>query len=188
MKSKLSVLAMIVFITVNCSSPENAKNSDGPMPASDILEMAKKEARKQNKNIFIMWHASWCGYCHKLDTLMNDELIKEYFTGSYVIKHMIVKEHKEEMKLLENPGAAELLAKYNGDKAGIPFWVVLNKKGELLADSYMREDGIGMDKPGQNTGCPLMKAEVEHWISVLKKTTDIPEEGLKKIYDKFLKK
>jgi hypothetical protein len=123
-----------------------------------------------------------------MDTLMNDELIKDYFTDSYVIKHMIVKEHKEEMKLLENPGAAEMLAKYNGDKAGIPFWIVLNKKGELLADSYMREDGVGMDQPGKNTGCPLMQKEVDHWINVLKKTTDIPEEGLQKIKNKFLKK
>jgi len=187
MKSKLSLLAAIVFLLANCASPENSKETDGPLPAIDILEMAKKEARKEKKNIFIMWHASWCGYCKKMDTLMNDQSVKEYFDESFVIKHLVVKERKE-LKDLENPGATDMLAKYLGDKAGIPFWIILDKKGNLLADSYMRPEGVGMDEAGQNTGCPLMKEEVDHWISVLKKTTDISEEGLEKIYNKFLRK
>ncbi len=188
MKSKLSILAAIIFLASNCASPDSTKESAGPLPASQILEMAKKEARKNKKNIFIMWHASWCGWCHKMDTLMSDPDLKQYFDDSYVIKHMVVKESKEEMKKLENPEAAEMLAKYNGDKAGIPFWIVLNKKGELLADSYMREEGVGMDQPGKNTGCPQQQAEVDHWINILKETTDIPEDGLQKIRNKFLKK
>ena len=183
MKSKLYLLLAFVFIMANCTTPE----TDEPLPAEDILEMAKKQARKQKKNIFIMWHASWCGWCHRMDTLMNDESIKEYFDNSFVVEHMVVKESPKN-KHLENPGAAELLAKYNGDKAGIPFWIVLDKKGKLLADSFMREDGVGMDEPGQNSGCPARQNEVDFFIEILRKTTDIPDEGLEKIAGKFLKK
>jgi len=122
-----------------------------------------------------------------MDTLMSKDNMKEYFEGSYVIEHLTVKESKDN-KHLENPGADEMLKKYLGDKAGIPFWIVLDKKGNLLADSYMREEGVGMDQPGDNTGCPAQPAEVNHLLSVLKKTSNIDKAGLDKVKDVFLKK
>ncbi len=183
MKSKLYLLLAFVFVMASCATRE----SEGPLAADVILKTAQKQARKKGKNVFIMWHASWCGWCHRMDSLMNDEDVKQYFDDSFIIEHMVVKEN-EKNKYLENPGAAELLATYNGDKAGIPFWVVLDKKGNLIADSFMRPEGVGLDEPGQNTGCPARQDEVDYWIKVLKTTTDISDEGLVKIAAKFLKK
>ncbi|HUZ60166.1 MAG TPA: thioredoxin family protein [Hanamia sp.] len=38
------------------------------VPASQIIEEAKVEAAKTHKNVFIIFHASWCVWCHRMDT------------------------------------------------------------------------------------------------------------------------
>src|SRR5690606_25443283 len=98
---------------------------------------------------FLMFHASWCGWCHRMDDAMNDSTCKNFFTDNYVICHLVVKEMGDKKKL-ENPGAEELLAKYHGDKAGIPFWLIFDKNGNLLADSQERPEGAGLDEAGKN--------------------------------------
>lgn len=183
MKSKIYLFLIFAFFMQTGFSQSN----EVPKSTQDILASAQKVAAEQGKNVFLMWHASWCGWCHLMDSLMNRDDLKSYFTDNYVIEHLVVKESKDN-KHLENPGAADLLAKYNGDKAGIPFWIVLDKNGKLLADSYMRPEGLGMDQPGTNTGCPAQKGEVDHFIKVLKTTSEISDEGLTKIAGVFLKK
>ncbi len=183
MKSKLLFLLIVPFLLTYCAP----KETDGPLPAEDIVKMAMKQAKKEKKNVIIMWHASWCGWCHRMDTLMNDPQIKEYFEANYVVEHLVVMENGEK-KALENPGAMEMMIAYNGEKSGIPFWIILDKKGELLADSFMRPEGVGLDEPGKNTGCPAQQEEVDHFITVLNETANISDEGLKKIAGKFLRK
>ena len=175
MKKTLLVLSIAhLVISAGIAQPEN-----NPRSADEVLASAKKLAADQNKNIFLMWHASWCGWCHRMDTLMNDAEIKEYFDDNFVVEHLVVKEAKDK-KDLENPGGLEMLTKYNGHTAGIPFWVVLDKNGNLLMDSFM--------EPGKNTGCPARQNEVDYWIKVLGKTSKISADGLDKIAEKFLMK
>ena len=71
--------------------------------------------------------------------------------------------------------------KYKGDRAGIPFWVILDKKGVLLADSFMRTAGDGVEQKLTNTGCPANRDEVDHFIKVLKETSEMKDEDLVKI-------
>ena len=141
-------------------------------PAADeLLKEAYKQAAKENKNVFVMFHASWCGWCHKMDKSMNDDGCKKFFTDNYVICHLVVDEAKDK-KNLENPGAAEIKTKYNGNEQGIPFWLVLDKDGKLLSDSKMRKEGEGLNQ-GDNSGCPATEEEVAFFISVLKKTSSL---------------
>ena len=72
-------------------------------PAKLIIEKAIAEAAKSQKNVFVIFHASWCGWCHKMDNSMNDEKLKDFFTNNYVIVHLTVDESKDN-KDLENPG------------------------------------------------------------------------------------
>ena len=177
-------LFLILGVALIFSGSLFGQSEPAPLSTDQILNQAKKTAALENKNVFIIWHASWCGWCHRMDTLMMREDLKDYFNNNYVIEHLVVKEAKN-LKHLENPGAEELLAKYNGDKVGIPFWVILDPNGKLLADSFMRKPGVGLDQMGQNTGCPADPPEVEHLIAVLKSTAKIDEAGLKKIGEAF---
>ena len=151
-------MKQILFSFLMLASVVFAKAQQAPASTSDILKEAYQQAGKEKKNVFVMFHASWCGWCHKMDKSMNDPACKKFFDDNYIIRHLVVDEAKDK-KNLENPGAAEMRIKYNGDGQGIPFWLVFDKQGNLLSDSKMRKEGDGPEK-GDNAGCPAADNEV----------------------------
>lgn len=154
--------------------------------ANDVLKEAYQQAAREKKNVFLMFHASWCGWCHKMDTAMNDRSVKKFFDDNYVIRHLVVYESTDK-KNLENPGALELLTKYKGNDQGIPYWLVFDKNGRLLADSQVRPEGSGPSVAGKNTGCPASPEEVAHFIRVLEITSSLNPEQLAVVKARFLK-
>lgn len=155
-----------------------------PLSANEVITQAKAEAAKVHKNIFIIFHASWCGWCRKMDEALNDNSIKQFFDKTYVIKHLTVDESPGK-KNLENPGAAELRTKYKGDKQGIPYWFIIDANGKLLADSRLHSDDGKVT--GNNVGCPARPDEVNYFISVIKKTSDLNDTQLALIQERFSK-
>lgn len=154
------------------------------IPSADtVLKQAVRTASLQNKNVFIIFHASWCGWCHKMDSSMNDKSCKKFFDDNYIIRHLTVSESKNR-KHLENPGAAEMLARYSGPDDGIPFWLIFDQNGNLLADSHIRNEDTTR---GNNTGCPASRPEVDYFINVLKKTSRLTEQQLAIIEKRFRK-
>ena len=150
-----------------------------------ILNEAYALAAKENKKVFIMFHASWCGWCHKMDKSMNDESCKKVFDDNFVIRHLVVNESPDK-KHLENPGAEDLKNLYHGTGQGIPFWLIFDKDGKLLSDSKIRKKGEGPEV-GENSGCPASEVEVDFFISVLKKTTSLKKAELEIIEKQFRK-
>jgi thioredoxin-related protein len=179
MKRLLFLVSILVGMAVASSAQMMAT------PAADIMNAAYKKAAKENKNVFLLFHASWCGWCHKMDTSMNDESCRQFFTDNYVIVHLVVSEG-EKKKHLENPGAEEMKTQYNGKDQGIPFWLVFDKDGKLLADSKIRKEGEGAEA-GENTGCPAQDFEVEYFISVLRKTSNLSLKQEDAIRERFSK-
>jgi thioredoxin-related protein len=149
-----------------------------PPSADAVLKEASQVAAKENKNVFIIFHASWCGWCHRMDSIMNNQACKKFFDDNYVVRHLVVFE-SDSKKKLENPGAVDLLKKYNADKQGIPFWLIYDPQGNLVADSQ--------SKPGENTGCPATREEVDHFLKVLQKTSPLKKDELAVIEKNFLK-
>jgi thiol-disulfide isomerase/thioredoxin len=175
---KVLLLFLLLFFTTILSAQEN------PKPATDVLKEAYTVAAKEGKKVFLIFHASWCGWCHKMDSSMNDKAVKKFFDDNYIIRHLTVFE-AEGKKAFENPGALELLTKYNGNNDGIPFWLIFDSNGTLLADSKARPEGAELGTPGANTGCPASKEEVAHFIAVLKKTSRLKEGDLALIAKRF---
>jgi thiol-disulfide isomerase/thioredoxin len=159
---------------------------DKPESADKILNDAYKVAAKEKKNVMVIFHASWCGWCKKMDASINYPLCKTFFDKNYVIVHLTVLESKDK-KNLENPGATEIFNKYAGASSGIPFFLIYDKKGTLLADSKIRAQAEGLDKPGQNMGCPASEEEVIAFINVLKKTSRINASEVNAITERFRK-
>lgn len=182
MKRKSLILtAMVMFLAASLMGQETAPT------AQSIMDAAYKKASLENKKVFLMFHASWCGWCKRMDSLMTKTDCKPLFEDNFVIEHLVVQESAKR-KNLENPGAQEMLVKYNGDKAGIPYWLVFDAKGNLLADSRMETKNKEGKTVLANTGCPAQKDEVKYFRSVLKKTTSLKNSQLKLIADRFLMK
>lgn len=179
---KLRSLSLVSAMTVAVCFA----NAQSAKPASDILNAAYKTAAKEKKNVFVIFHASWCGWCHKMDTAMNDQSVKAFFDKSYVVEHLTVKEAPAR-KADENPGADELLKKYHAADLGIPFWIILDPKGKLLADSQERPAGASLETAGQNIGCPATQKEVDYFVKVLQQTSSLKENELKLIAERFRK-
>jgi len=157
-----------------------------PLATSVLMKDAYSDAAKEKKNVFLLFTASWCGWCHKMDTAMNDEVCKKLFTDNYVIIHLDVLERKGK-EILENPGSLDALKKYHGDDQGIPFWLILNPDGKLLADSKKRTDPTAFEEKGENIGCPVSPEEVSYFLTLLKKTSSLDDSQLETIGNRFRK-
>ncbi|WP_299665210.1 thioredoxin family protein [uncultured Polaribacter sp.] len=172
MKTKILILFTAALFTINFQI--KAQES-----TSNLLKKATAKAKKEKKAIFIKFEASWCGWCHKMTKDMNAKSTKKFFEDNYVIVPVVVNESKGKENL-ENPGARDLLKKYKGDKAGLPFWLILDADLHIITDSY--------DANGQNLGGPASVEEVKEFIKKIKKTAKkITDEDVANITEQFVK-
>lgn len=167
--SKIFLIAGLLFFQLNFAQEK----------AEDILKKALTEAKAGNKNVLLMFHASWCKWCHIMEKNMNLPETKPVFDKKFVTAYIDVQEEGEKKKL-ENPGGEELMNRYKGKDAGLPFWLILNPKGEVLADSFN-------DKK-ENLGCPSTAEEVDVFAAKLKKSAKMDDNELQAVRNVFLKK
>lgn len=147
--------------------------------ADTELNKALTEAKAQKKSVLLVFHASWCGWCKLMEKNMNLPETKPIFDKKFVTTYIDVQERGEKKKL-ENPGGQELMNKYKGENAGLPFWLVLNPKGEVLADSF--------DSKGDNLGSPATPEEVSSFLAKLEKSSKMSKQELLTIQKVFVKK
>ncbi|MNK19046.1 Thiol:disulfide interchange protein DsbD [compost metagenome] len=147
--------------------------------ADVVLNKALAQAKTENKNVLLVFHASWCGWCKLMEKNMELPTTKPLFDKNYVTAYLDVQERGEK-KSLENPGGQELMNKYKGEKAGLPFWLMLSPKGEVLADSF--------DEKGENIGSPASPEEVASFLVKLEKTSKLNKTELQTIQQVFVKK
>lgn len=149
-----------------------------PLPADTILSKAFSKARLENKKVFVIFHASWCGWCRKMDAAMNDAACKPFFDANYIVEHLTILESKDK-KSLENPGAEELYKKHAPADSGIPYWMIYDAKGTVIADATMPN--------GSNAGCPASVQEVTHFINTLRRSSNMDEKTSSAIFERFRK-
>lgn len=164
-----------------------ANAQEAPKSAEYIIEKALEKAKIENKNVFVIFKASWCGWCKKMEATINNEAIQKYFNDNYIIEYLTVLE-SEKNKDLENPGAENLLIKYEGENEGIPFYLIFDSDANLLADSKMIAGEEILKGEGDNIGCPGTPDEVDAFIYKIQQTSNLKPEELKKIAQQFLQK
>lgn len=175
---------LLSFATLLLAFSLSTFAQDTPAPTAVVLKQAYAQAKKENKKVLLMFHASWCGWCKKMDASLKDASCKKFFDDNYVIAHLDVLEQPEKANL-ENPGSLDQLKAFKGEKSGLPFWVILDAKGKLLADSQIRPAGASLDTPGESIGCPSAENEVAYFLKLLKSTSKLTEDQLAVIGKRF---
>jgi thioredoxin-related protein len=177
MKARLLFSAVLLF-SISVSFAQET------MPtAESVLNQTYAQAAKENKKVLLIFHASWCGWCRKMTASLNDSTCKKMFDDHYVTVYLDVLEHKgSEGK--ENPGGLDVLKKYDAVDAGLPFWLILDAKGNTLATCEMPKAGAAA-KPTDNVGCPAAPDEVDFFIKLLKATSNLTDSDFAVIRKRF---
>jgi thioredoxin-related protein len=181
MKKTAATLLLLILVHVAALAQQGNDVAD----AKKIMSDAFAKAQLEKKNVFVMFHASWCTWCHKMDASMKDPACSTFFDQQFVIVHLVVDEAKDK-KQLETPGAADMRNQYGGEGQGIPYWLMFDPKGTLISDSKLHTVADKIDM-GENVGCPASAAEVEFFIGALKKCTVLSAEQESAIRERFRK-
>ncbi len=132
----------------------------GEPSAKTLLNTAGTAAKKEKKSVMVIFHASWCGWCHKLDDFLADPEMGKIMKKYFVIQHLDVMESPDK-KNLENEGGDKVMEAFGGKNAGLPYTVMTDASGKMLINSY--ENG---DK--DNIGYPAKDNEIAHFMKMLK--------------------
>ncbi|WP_428328768.1 thioredoxin family protein [Mucilaginibacter sp.] len=179
MKAKHLIFGLFLLVS-------SATMAQTAMPSSEsVLTDAFAKATKENKKVILIFHASWCGWCKKMDASLNDPALKKMFDDNYVITHLDVMEQKEKAAL-ENPGSMAVMKKLGGENSGLPYWLVLDAKGNIIANSLMPKDGATTGTAADNIGCPATEKEVSYFEGIIKKTSALTDGDLGAIHKRFL--
>lgn len=152
-----SILLVLMAIVTTFSQAKT------PELADRILKAAIQKAESSNKTVFLIFHASWCGWCKRLDAALEDPTLKELMEENYVIARLDVLEKGDNIQTLENPGGKKIMTDLGGEKSGLPFYAFIDAKGKKIADSNV----LPKD---QNIGYPASHEEIVAFEKLLKKT------------------
>ena len=176
---------LFIVLALVLSYPALAQ--EAPQSTETILKEAYTKAAKENKKVLLIFHASWCSWCRKMEASINDAACNKLFDNNYVIAYLDVLEHTDK-KTLENPGSDELLKKFDDKNSSLPFFVILDANGNPLTDSNVRENGKLADPNGDNNlGCPAAENEVDYFAHMLKSTSKLTDSELGIIKARFRK-
>ena len=159
---KINVCAALLWF-VSCLSAVAQK----PPDAHQVLAQAEVQASQQQKNILLIFGASWCKYCRQLDAFVEAPEIQPILAKHFVIARLNVYEELGRSPQLNNPKSEQLVREFgNADVGGLPFIVFLAPDGKLIVNS--NRPGKGKDKGG-NIGYPVEPKEIDWFMVMIKR-------------------
>lgn len=158
-KSYVTIIALLICLG------QTEVRAQGPEPAKKILDSALQVASSTHKNVFLIFHASWCIWCRRLDSVLTNAEVSPLIAKHFVVTHLDVLERGDKKSALENPGAEEILRKLSGEESGLPYYAFLDPKGKKIADSNV------MPGKSKNIGFPGSSEEKIAFQEILGKSS-----------------
>jgi thiol-disulfide isomerase/thioredoxin len=143
------------------------KNQAEDLEAEGVLRKGLEKASVSGRRVFLHFGAPWCGWCKRLEAWMARPDVASLLAEDFVD----VKIDQDRMT-----GGKEIKRRFPGsEKAGIPWFVVLDPDGKILVDSSFQ---------GSNIGFPATEQEIAAFGEFLKKgTKTFSETEIQKLLD-----
>lgn len=140
-----------------------------PLDAKAVLDAALQTSAKDGRPVLLRFGAPWCGWCHKLQDVLDEPEVAARMARAYVD----VKIDVDRMT-----GGKELRQQMSPKPSGIPWFAVLDASGKPL---------ITCEGEKGNIGCPVEPEEIAHFMKMLQSTAkNLAAADLKVIEDAFL--
>ncbi len=124
-----------------------------PQNARAVLQAALDRAASEDKKVFLTFGAPWCGWCHKLEDFLARPEISAILAHDFVVLKVDVD---------RMTSGKDVMKKYRPEESGgIPWFTVLDAKGDKLATSDLLE---GRNK---NIGYPAEPKEINAFMSMI---------------------
>ena len=134
-------MAVIVTTTGLATSNVLTQSTQPQLPgatapsAETLLKDALRASATGTKAVFVVFGASWCPPCWKLDAFLNAPDTSKVLSRHYELLHLTMWENNEKA-MLNNAGADQLFSKWGGRDA-IPFVAFIDKTGRPLASGNL---------------------------------------------------
>lgn len=143
-------------------------------PATAVLNTAQAQAKRESKNVLVLFKASWCRWCGEFEGLLDDPALDSAWKRSYIVARINVRERGEQ-KALENPGWEEVMRRLRGsDDMDVPYMAILAPSGRKLADSLR----VGSGPIPANAGYPAKPDEIAAFEAAIRTTSKFTPDDL----------
>ncbi len=161
------VVLAVHTIGVSAATPKPSGSAAGDTASQDartILEQAKARAAAEHKEILLVFSASWCGPCHRLQRFMEEGAVRPILEKAFVTARLDAGEMPGDNRHANTPGAEKLQSAMGGGDAGFPFVVMLNAEGKPITTALRPVEGSDSDR---NIGYPTKPEEIEWFMQML---------------------
>lgn len=152
-----------IFVLLALALPAVAQNA-----ADNILSDAQARAANQHKNVFLIFAASWCGPCHRLDAFLEAPEMQTIVERYFVVARVHIAEEASKHPEKNTPGSDVLLQKLTGNdpkNTGVPFIVFVDSTGKPIVNSDRPVPGAA----AENIGYPFLPEEIGWFMEMLKR-------------------
>jgi thiol-disulfide isomerase/thioredoxin len=126
--------------------------------AERMLAGALATAKAENKRVFLIFSASWCGPCRSLARLLDTQ--KAELEQHYVFVKLDISRDQHAESLRERYPESK-----NG---GVPWYAILDETGKELITSNLEETSRRYGS--SNVGYPGRRKGMDHFVKMLKQT------------------
>lgn len=128
--------------------------------AQQMLADGLHRAQAEDKRVFFIFSASWCGPCRLLAEFISKHKVE-------LVKHYVF----VKLDVSRDDHAQELREKYKESKSGgVPWYTILDAKGTMLITSNAPAKETSEEFNNSNIGFPSEPASIDHFLTMLKST------------------